>query len=129
MPSSPSAQASEQHHSSSYGRLSINTATIRPHESAACSHSQRQSAHSVTSAAEEAARMTPLDIKYDSFMLLPMLGTISSPVLPMRGCLLLCKDHKRAERAQEEAHARRKRLVRPHSIQVTVLLVAVHKRF
>lgn len=83
MPYLSSAQASEQHHhSSSYGKLSLNTATIRPHESAAnSSHSQRQSAHSVTSAAAEAARMTPLDIKCDSFMLLPMLGTISSSLL------------------------------------------------
>ncbi|GAB9465888.1 hypothetical protein Gpo141_00003277 [Globisporangium polare] len=63
-----SAQASEQqhhHHSSSYGKLSLNTATIRPHESAAggSSHAQKHSAHSETSAAAEAACMTPLDTK------------------------------------------------------------------
>lgn len=65
-----SGHASDRHHSSSYGKLSLSTATIRPHDSASGSH-HAQSAQSATSAAAaEAARMTPLDIKYGMFPVL-----------------------------------------------------------
>lgn len=89
-----SAQASEQqqhHHSSSYRKLSLNTATIRPHESAAggSSHAQKHSAHSETSAAAEAACMTPLDTKCDVALLCSLHSVVLLLLTHICGYLLL----------------------------------------
>lgn len=67
-PSSSSSSSDFNHHHhapSTYGKLSIGTATIRPHEGAGAGSAAKSvaAAQAAAQAAAEAARMTPLDIK------------------------------------------------------------------